>query len=199
MRVWRSKSSRGVPRKGDLKMPDIPADWLTSTEVLPHPPGTINPLTMGQAAEQWIKGRENRKAWRKGLPTRVSPLKLPDLPVFVVVSPKRSLQAETEAWTMPKRVTKENRNEVIAYKVVKALYPFKRHKPSHDVEDGWCKQCNRVIPYLSDFAISERDRSNDGNEMRVEWNRDDEHGVEDDIGDNSNATEREVREFYDQD
>jgi hypothetical protein len=166
LRVLRSKSSRGIPQRGQLNLPELPDDWQTSVQPLPHAPGTINPRTVGDLAAEFLRCRKFK--YGKLPPGTAIPLpKDPTrdwLPVPIPGSGDSLRQAE--AWAI--KPSKKNRDAIIATRIRAALrneyYPFNLviravNCPDHGNER---RESVSVKP-----PISERGLPNDGNESRA--------------------------------
>jgi hypothetical protein len=177
MRVLRSKSSRGIPQRGDLKLPDLPEDWRTSMELLPQAKGTINPLSWKDLADDFFKSQ----AYGAG---KLAPSKLYEPPKveWLPVWPEPSPEAQNRAWTAP-RAGKlgRNRDAVIARHIHVANHPLR-------YPEGWCDICHRHIPALSREALPD-----DVNESRAKYEAGDARWAES-YGDQAHDTEKLERQ-----
>jgi hypothetical protein len=163
----RSKSSRGIPQRGDLKLPELPDDWQTSIQLLHHAPGTINPRTVGDLASEFLRCRKFKKGTLPPQPTIPAP-KDPTKDWLPVPFPGTGDSiAHDEAWRI--RPSKKNRDTVIAARIRAALrkeyYPFNLLMGGDNTPDDGIELRGSGSGVNS--PISERELSNDGNEMRA--------------------------------
>jgi hypothetical protein len=153
LRVLRAKTSRGIPKVGQLRLPDLPEDWRTSEE-------KFDGIPLKDLAEDFYISR-NPEAGREERIRRFKQFE-PKKPEYAVVPwPKHPFEKEARAWTSPKPGRKgKGRDEIIATHVHNAL--------SHP--HGWCDICRRYIP--ADFPISREDSPDGGVEMRANPDKD---------------------------
>lgn len=202
LRVWRSKSSRGIPQRGELKLPELPADWQTSTQPLQHVPGTINPRTVGDLAAEFLRCRK----FKAGKLTPQSTIPFPKDPTrdwLPVPMPGAGdgLKA-IKAWTGPRPgKLGKSRDAIISAYIRRAMQKepdplFPIWGESNDRESGTnCAQAPVAdIPY-----ISERGLSNDGNESRAKLaqEREEIYGSGDDESD-TDILDEDTSERYDE-
>ena len=167
LHVLRSKSSRGIPQRGQLNLPELPEDWQTSAQPLHHAPGTINPRTVGDLAAEFLRCRKFKQG--KLPPTTAIPFPKDStrdwLPVPIPGSGDSLRQAE--AWAV--KPSKKNRDAIIATRIRAALrkeyYPFNL-VIALDKSPEDSKESRGNVPAVKS-PISERGLSNDGNESRA--------------------------------
>jgi hypothetical protein len=165
LRVLRSNSSRGIPQRGELKLPELPDDWQTSTQPLHHTPGTINPRTVGDLAAEFLRCRKFKKG--KLAPQPTIPLPKPTQDWLPVPCPGMGAgPAQVDAWSV--KPSRKNRDAIIAARIRAAFrkecHPFHALGGDDSLDDG--NELRGTISAVNS-PISERELSNDGNETRA--------------------------------